>query len=256
MIRIFALVISFVITLNAWGNLVVYPTRVTLSKQENVGKLTLKFTGNQKTKFHIKTVYYQQTPDGRLIQLDSKSEPKDSAAQMIRFSPRSVTLEPGEVQVVRIMSKRRIEAANGEYRVHVLFESAKQDSPDKKDKNSSISTNLVINMGVAIPVIYRHLSEPAQAKLKQVSINKGKEQGQLSFVLNREGEGGTYSRIFLTKKNQDKVLFELKGLSTYLDEVTFRYLLPKDFDLNEEYDFHLWNEEKNKEIEKTLVSIR
>lgn len=237
--------LTFIFSLSSFANLLVYPTRLVLDQKDKVGKLTLKYNGTKRMKFKIKTVYYKQTDNGSLY-LDNRDKKNlDDAHDLIRFSPRFVTLDPGQVQVVRIMAKRKKDLNRGEYRAHILFESMKE-KPSNLDKDkSNISTNLVINMGVAVPVIYRYGVKSAQADILNAMVKKDEHSNFLDITLNRKQEASTYSKIEIFEKDSKEKVAEYNGISTYLNKVNFKFKLNESISQNKKYELKLWDQEKN-----------
>lgn len=233
----------------AKANLIVYPTRLVLNKSDRVGKLTLKYSGKETKKFKIKPIYYTQTTDNSLKLVETKeNSPKDFAGELIRFSPRFVTLAPGESQVVRVMAVNNPKIKIGEYRAHILFESMQDESKLKKQSNK-IETALHINLGVAVPIIYRFNVDGGKAKLKELAVKENK----LQFSLLKTSDGAAYSKVLILNKDKEQV-YELKGLSTYLNEVQYSYLMPK---LGQgKYYFQLWDQEKNVLSQEEQLEIK
>ncbi len=79
----------------------------------------------------------------------------ENAKAWVRFSPRRVRLGPGEHQTVRIVARKPIDLAPGEYTARLLIQAIpparKAEGPTDK-----IKINLDIVYGVSIPIIIKH----------------------------------------------------------------------------------------------------
>lgn len=79
----------------------------------------------------------------------------DDAKHWVRFSPRRVTLNPGEHQVVRVVVRKPLDLTPGEYTARILIQALPPARPASASKEK-IQVNLDIVYGVSIPIIIRH----------------------------------------------------------------------------------------------------
>jgi P pilus assembly chaperone PapD len=87
-----------------------------------------------------------------LLEKDKGKDAKD----WVRFSPRRVRLGPGEHQTVRVVARKPLDLAPGEYTARILIQAippARRKSDEPTDK---IQVNLDIVYGVSIPIIIKH----------------------------------------------------------------------------------------------------
>ncbi len=86
-----------------------------------------------------------------LLEKDKGEDAKD----WVRFSPRRVRLGPGEHQTVRVVARKPLDLAPGEYTARILIQAIppvrKSDGPTDK-----IQVNLDIVYGISIPIIIKH----------------------------------------------------------------------------------------------------
>lgn len=246
------LIFTLIFSVHSFANLIVFPTRLVLNQKRPIGKLSLKYIGTTKMKFRIGTLYYKQLTNGKLIQAAPKEKIQDSASNLLTFSPRFVTLEPGETQVVRIMARRKGQLPKGEYRAHIHFESMKQANQDEKKTSKGIETNLVINMGVAVPVIYRYGAKSQKAIIENPKLQTIAGKKVVSFRLKKQSnsKGATYSKIEIYEENVNEPISTIKGISTYIDNVDFQFQLKEKFFKSKKYTIQLWDEENNQLTQK------
>ena len=153
------------------------------------------------------------TTDGAYEEIEKGKEGNEKFAdEMVRFSPKQVTLKPGETQTVRLMLKKSDNAKNGEYRSHLLF---REEAPaefgtnvENKGKNDKkISVVLKPLFGISIPVLVKNGQVTANAAIKNLVLKTDdKNNDVLAVELSRNGNGSTYGNVTVTlsPKNSDK----------------------------------------------------
>ena len=145
---------------------------------------------------------------------------------MVRFSPRLVTLAPGQSQTVRLMLRKKSGTADGEYRSHMMFQSLPDptatDVKNLTSENSdSFSIQLIPVVGITIPVIVRQGKLGADVSLSGFEIkqaNTVKPQSVLSLQINREGNKSIYGdfRVYFTPKGGTPVVIgQVNGVAVY-----------------------------------------
>jgi len=99
----FSLLTSFNVA--ALGQLMVSPTRIVFEGNERTKQINLINNGSETGRFRISFVRKNMNSSGKIEVIDDK-EPGMYSDEMVRFSPRQVTLEPGQVllmvNIVRI----------------------------------------------------------------------------------------------------------------------------------------------------------
>ena len=134
---------------------------------------------------------------------ESISEPDPGqrfADKFIRFFPRSVTLGPGEAQLVKVQVTRRSQLESGEYRSHFYFRAEKAAAPlgeeDPSIESNSIAVKLTPVFGITIPVIIRVGELTASIEMVDISLDKSNKNGPLlSFSFIRKGEKSVYGDL-------------------------------------------------------------
>ena len=195
----FILFILFILGLSgiSQANLIVTPTRVIFEGRTHSQELTLIHQGDREATYRISFLHYRMKQDGSLEEI---KEPKANeqitfADEFIRYSPRQITLKPGEKQTVRLMVRKPKDLAPGEYRSHVLFkEIAPPDLGVNVEKGSkgaddkSISFTLIPLFAVSIPVVVRHGNISAKVEIQEARIIEG-EGAQRKAEHQGTGEG-------------------------------------------------------------------
>jgi len=219
----FSLLLSF----NAYAvaQLMVTPTRVVFEGNERTKQISLINNGADTGRFKISFVRKNMTPEGG-INLVDENEPGLYSDEMVRFSPRLVTLAPGQSQTVRLMLRKKSGTADGEYRSHMMFQSL--PDPDASDVSQltsktpdTLSIRLIPIVGISIPVIVRQGALSADVSLSGFEIkqaNTVKAQSVLSLQINREGNKSTYGdfRVYFTPKGGVPIVIgQLNGVAVY-----------------------------------------
>lgn len=204
----------FIAKLSFAGSLMVTPNRVELDNKNNkTSEVQLINRSDQTTTYRVSFQHLRMTTDGAYEEIEpGKENGEKFADDLIRFSPKQVTLKPGETQTVRLMIKKSDSAKNGEYRSHLLFrEEAPADfgtNVEKKSKNDkNISVVLKPLFGISIPVLVKNGQVTANASIKNLTLKTdAKDNDILAVELARSGNGSTYGNVTVTlsPKNSDK----------------------------------------------------
>lgn len=81
----------------------------------------------------------------------------EDAKSWVRFSPRKVTLGPGEHQTVRVVVRKPEELPAGDYTARILIQAIPPTrNKEAADTTEKIQVNLDIVYGVSIPVHIKH----------------------------------------------------------------------------------------------------
>lgn len=212
---------------SAISQLMVAPTRVVFEGNTRTKQITLINNGGDTGRYRISFVRRKMTEDGNLVEV-GKDEPGMYSDTLIRYSPRQVTLPPGQSQVVRLMLRKPRDLKDGEYRSHLMFQALPDPSSTSvttlAGKNTSgLSIKLIPIVGITIPVIVRQGKLEAGATLSDFSINmknQVKQQPDLKMHINRTGNASVYGdiRVDFSPNNGSKqsiVIGQANGVAVY-----------------------------------------
>ena len=87
--------------------------------------------------------------------LIAKDKGKD-AKDWVRFSPRRISLNPGEHQTVRVVVRKPLDLTAGEYTARILIQAIPPVREKPTEPPDKIQVNLDIVYGVSIPIIIKH----------------------------------------------------------------------------------------------------
>lgn len=203
-----------------FGGVSISPTRVVLEGAERSGQVTLYNSGSKPVTYRIETVDMEPLEQGGYKEPEAGASPVSwSAVPIMRYAPRQVTLNAGERQVVKILSRARRDTPPGEYRTHLRFstiplvedaDQAPQDSTDSK----TVSVSVGLEYRITIPLILRVGDLSGGTKIASVALEPtGDGQRQDAVVrLERTGEKSDYTRIRLLDSGGAEIGL-LKGIS-------------------------------------------
>ena len=230
----------------AAGQLMVSPTRVVFEGSERTKQVNLINNGSETGRFRISFVRRKMTEDGKFEEI-AENEPGMFSDEFVRFSPRQVTLQPGQSQTVRLMLRKKSDMPDGEYRSHMLFQSlpdpATSDISDlARDNTKGLSVQLIPVIGITIPVIIRQGQLESTVTLSDFQIkqaNTVRSSSTLSLKINREGNRSAYGdfRVNFTPKGGTAVTVgQINGVAIYTPlrsrTVEIRLQTPSGFSLS------------------------
>lgn len=213
------------------ADLMVYPTRVLMTDKQRTAQVDIINTGQTQATYKITMVRKRMTETGEFQEVTAPEKGERFADEVVRYSPRQVTLLPGGGQTIRIMFKVPPDLEAGEYRSHLLFTKsppAITKLPEKEEQEPNVITmNIVANIGITIPVIARHgdleakaAIDPASVAVKQVAD----KQQVLSFTMTRTGSRSIFGDV-VAYGGKDKVA-EGNGFAIYTPNALRKVAVP------------------------------
>lgn len=196
------------------GGLMVTPNR--LEFKDNVESQEVKLINkrDEAVTYRVSLQHLRMDEKGAYTEIPQTetNSPEKFADDLLRYSPRRVTLQPNEVQTIRVMVKKPADLAVGEYRAHFLFreEPAADFKPDnnveaknKKKNDNKISVVLKPLFGISIPVIVVNGDAKAESNIENLAIKSDEKEHKklLSLDLVRNGNASIYGNVLVTFKS-------------------------------------------------------
>jgi P pilus assembly chaperone PapD len=204
----------------AAADLMVYPIRVVMTDRQRTAQVDIVNTSQVQATYKISMVRKRMTETGQFEDVATPEPGEKFADDVVRYSPRQVTLVPGAGQTIRIMFKAPPNLAEGEYRSHLLFAkppAAISELPAKEQlEPNTIAMNLTANIGISIPVIARHGNLEANAAIDPASVKiseTGQKKQLVGFTLARTGTRSIYGDVVIFR-GKEKVA-EGNGFAVY-----------------------------------------
>lgn len=197
------ILILILIPINAFARIDILPKKVVIDSRERSGEFTLLNLFDTKGNFRIEILSYKQDENGVYKKLHSPLDSNFNPDDFVRLSPRQFSLEPGGRQKVRLSVRKPTNLPDGEYRFHVK---AMRFADDTELENKQGSVSLLMNMGVAIPVVVRHGNIMNDAKIESpelVKLGKNQNKPELHFNIKREGNSSTIGNLEIFWKDEN-----------------------------------------------------
>lgn len=187
------------------GDLLITPTRIVFEGRQRAAEITLVNTGSSTATYRITLVHVRMDEEGGTKEIEaSGSEAGERFADdLIRYSPRQVTLVPRAAQTVRMQVRKPFELASGEYRSHLLFRAVPSAEPPAGNAESSTAfrVKLTAIYGVSIPVIVRQGETSVKTALSELELVPPAGPGDssaLRFRIGRTGNQSIYGNLTVT----------------------------------------------------------
>ena len=200
LLSLLTLTILFPVETTAQGNLLITPRRVLFEGSKRSVDLNLANIGQDTATYSISLIQIRMKEEGGFETITDPDPGQRFADGFIRYFPRTVTLGPGEAQVVKVQIIRSGELLEGEYRSHIYFRAVPDMAPlgeeEKVVDTTTISVRLTPVFGITIPVIIRRGGSTARVTLSDLAFEITDEsEPRISFVFNRTGNMSVYGDI-------------------------------------------------------------
>jgi len=219
----------------AHAELMLHPTRIVFDKNTRAAQIELINNGSTAASYRISLVNRRMSETGQFEPAAQAQDGERFADEMLRYSPRQVTLQPGTAQTVRVMLRKPAELAEGEYRSHLQFDKLPEvegaASIENQGRNAT-QIGVVLNalVGASVPVIVRHGAMGASVTLGGLALQKDEAgRPQLALVFGREGGSSVYGDVSVTftpKNGKVQQLGQVGGIAVYTPNRVRKATLP------------------------------
>jgi hypothetical protein len=221
------------------AQIVLFPTRIVLEKNERTAALGLKNTGDAAGNYRIELVDLKMTADGDIKPLPESENDPYSLKKMMRVSPRSVTLEGGQEQSIRLMIQKPRDLADGEYRSHLkvtMVDSNAGSNAAKAAPDKGLGVSIKARVSMSIPIIIRYGKTDYAMKLSAPRYyshrdDEGKTTPYVDVTLHRTGNRssmGDLTVIYTDKNGKSRMVKQLAGVPVYRGADQRKVSLPLD----------------------------
>jgi len=207
------------------ANMLISPTRVYLDADNRSATLTLKNTSEGPRTYKLLWEEKRATEKGGYTDV-SEGEEWPSASNLVRFSPRQITVGAGENQTVRFSFRPPADLPTGEYRSHLLLQVLPEISEptatlNQEGPSENVGVQVFMQMSFSIPVVVRNntdVPEVSLAGIKAVPSASGKSLA-LELTLDREGDASSFGNVVVEMQRDSdspvEVIGRYKELSIY-----------------------------------------
>ena len=211
------------------GDLLVAPTRLVLDGRKGA-EIILNNIGDEPATYRISVDFRRMDQNGSLENVAQPTAADQTAADMIIYAPRRVTLAPHEPQAIRIAARPPRGLPDGEYRVHMLFRAIPPAVPvvqaAAKEPEKGLKFELIPVYGVTIPVIVRLGNLQATAGIANVHLDKKDGNSVVSLDLSRSGQRSTFGEVRVVKSGVKDPIAVQKAVAVYTEINTRHLSLP------------------------------
>lgn len=184
------------------ADLLVSPTRIIFGERDRVKEVILINTGNVKRSYRIEWSEKTVSKIGKYIEIEDET-PEFAVSPIVRYSPRQVSLQPGERQVVKLLIRKNNQMNLDEYRSHLRFFALPVENKiDEPAELGGMALKLNVLTSYTIPVLYRTVDVEPKINILDVEVKKN--------ALNK-------TEIFVTLKKQSSTSI-IGSLFAYIED--------------------------------------
>jgi P pilus assembly chaperone PapD len=213
------------------GQVSVFPKRIIFGDRSRTAEVTLINQGDRPQTYRIELIEQRMAASGRLEDVAAPGE--RSAASLLRYAPRQVTVAPGGPQTVRLLLRVPADLPPGEYRAHLLCRALPPESEgadiEAKGGGDDLGVRLTPLPAVSIPIFVRH-GEGLRTSVHLSGLAIDREASSLSFRLEREGELSVYGDVTATFRPADggpeREVGKARGVAVYTEIASVEQRLP------------------------------
>ena len=201
------------------GDLLVAPTRLVLDGRRGA-EIILNNIGDEPATYRISIEFRRMDENGSLDEVTQPTAADQTAADMIIYAPRRVTLPPHEPQAIRIAARPPQGLPDGEYRVHLLFRAIPPSTPVAQPASApanGLSFKLTPVYGVTIPVIVRLGNLSVKAGISNVRAEKRDGKPVVALELDRSGDRSTFGEVRVLKAGVKDPIAVSKAVAVYTE---------------------------------------
>lgn len=198
----------------ARADLLVVPLRVVFEDRDRSEIVTLVNTSDKEHTYRLEWLEKKMSINGK-YQDYTREAGEITASDLIKFSPRQITLGPKETQTVRLAVRRPEGLKPGEYRSHLMFKQLADIADEMNTKD--VGVKLYVNLSISIPVIVRVGQNNTTAKFSSIKYGQqthdGKTQNGFHVEIERTGNYSTYGSVHFYDAKDIERLFPIATLS-------------------------------------------
>ena len=217
------------------ADLMLFPTRIVFEKNQRAAQLELINQGKTPETYRLSLVNRRMSETGEFAPADTPAPGEQFADEMVRFSPRQVTIAPGSSQTVRMLLRKPENLAAGEYRSHLQIDRVADPVGSGSieaapDNGGNIGVTLTALVGASIPVIVRQGETGATVALTQLAlVPAGAEPASIAFEIDRSGNRSVYGDLivtFIPKSGAPIEVARAGGVAVYVPNALRRARMP------------------------------
>ncbi|MDB5459366.1 MAG: hypothetical protein JWO72_1107 [Caulobacteraceae bacterium] len=207
------------------ADLNVSPRRVVFEANSRAQTVLIFNAGTQPATYNIELVDRVMMLDGRILTIAESPQTPDAAAVVgrlksakafVNFTPRRVTLAPGESQTIRVRALRPADLPAGEYRTHLTVTASPPEDLGLTAEQAAAPSSAVLSVrlatlfSVAIPMIVRQGAADQRAGVENLHYiaadaaagGRSADKPTLSVDVVRKGGNSLYGDVEVREVRQ------------------------------------------------------
>ncbi len=178
----------------AVAGLLISPLRIAFEDRERADTLVLINSGSETRTYRLEWEQKKSKATGGYDLLtEEEAKTFSTASQMIRFSPKQVTLKPNERQTVRLSVRRPKGLLDGEYRSHLLFKQLPIKSKEFSGRGQGIQLNML--MSYSLPIIVRQGKRETDVQITDIGLAAKSDAMNVELDFKRTGASSSIGNI-------------------------------------------------------------
>ena len=215
-------------SVSGMGDINLYPRRIIIQGRQRTAQVGLFNRTVNEGDYEIDIREMAMTPEGRLVALED-ADPAiaarvKSAKDMIRWSPKRLSLTGNESQTIRLMARPGADVAPGEYRAHFLAISRPDVTEGGTSIDEAVSGRQATGIGVTIRPRFG-ISIPVIVRVGETTLDLGIEQPRfvdlpdgrraLALALTRSGTRSAYGDLQVFREGSGEPIAVVRGVGIY-----------------------------------------
>ena len=216
--RFVILLLLIFISTPAFATIDIVPQKIVIQQRERSAEFTILNLYNQRGTFRVELLNYEQQEDGIYKILDHPLNNDFTPSDVVRFSPRQFSLEPGGRQKIRLSLRKPGDLPEGEYRFHVKTSRFANETERAENQENVM---VMMNTAVVIPVIVRHGNVNGDATIKAATLNSNGDK--VKVTIERTGSASTIGKLdVISKKNNKEKKIGMISNANIFEEINSR----------------------------------
>lgn len=203
------------------ADLNISPKRVVFGPGDRSATVYVFNQGDAPASYSVELVDRVMTPDGQIVAAADRPDVRvDSAADLVQYTPRRITLQPRESQAIRVRARP---GGDGEHRSHLTVTALPPENAGftvdqaAAGPGDAVSLQVIALFSVSIPVIVRDGLPDARAAIDRLSLSREADQTLLSLDLVRLGASSVYGDVEISVTGADgpRLVTAVRGVAVY-----------------------------------------
>lgn len=202
------------VTSVSFANLLITPVRVNFGERDRLKEIIVVNTSDEIRSYNLSWQEQKQTEFGRYqILKGSELEAFNKASDYVRFSPRRITLGPGQNQRVKLMLRRTSNMPRTDFNSHLKFtlipSTVSAPPTEQESDTDGVSVRMNFFLNYTIPVTIKNHNKVPRLSITDLSFDptpSGASFGKVRLVVNnleKTSSYGSFTLYFRANRNEE-----------------------------------------------------